>query len=277
MPPSPRPRALTGAQIRTFIETGWLRLDACFDAAAARPWIDAAWRTLGADPERPETWPPDGEAMRGDRNARIADFAPKLWDAICGLLGGPERVAGGRELSWSNSFVIRSPCADPSRWQPPSPRSRCGWHLDGGDAPRWLDSPEYGLAIWALWSDVAPRGGGTYLAFDSVPPVLRELRSHPEGIGRLRMPLQDIVRACRDVREFTGRLGDVIVALPHVVHAESVNLSKRPRLLTARMVPLAAPLDFARRDPADFSVVERSILSMLGVERLSFRRRAPAR
>jgi hypothetical protein len=214
--------------------------------------------------------------MRGDRGSLIADFAPKLWDAICGLLGGAERLADGPRLSWSNSFVIRYPCADPARWLPPAPRSGCSWHLDGGDEPRWLDSAEYGLAIWALWSDVAPRGGGTYLAFDSIRQVLDQLRSRPGGISKRRLPLQSIIRACRDIREFSGRLGDVIVALPHVVHAESVNLSKQPRLLTARMVPLAAPLDLNRHDPADFSVVERTILSMLGVERLDFRR-APAR
>jgi hypothetical protein len=36
---------------------------------------------------------------------------------------------------------------------------------------QFLDSPEMGLLCVALWSDVEPRGGGTFVALDSVGPV----------------------------------------------------------------------------------------------------------
>jgi hypothetical protein len=44
------------------------------------------------------------------------------------------------------------------------------WHKDGDFFRHFLDSPEQGLLTIVLWSDIEERGGGTFIAPDSVAP-----------------------------------------------------------------------------------------------------------
>jgi len=264
---------LTAAQVEHFLRRGFVRVPGCFSAAAAKPWVDAAWARLGADPADTKTWPGPRDFYEGDQNVRIADFAPKAWEAICGLLGGAERIERAEWLSWSNSFVIRFPRRGGS-WEPPSTTYPGDWHLDGDREKRFLDSPEIALLAWAIWNDVPERGGGTYLACDSVPRVAEHFARHPEGVAKTEVPLRPIIGLCRDFAQFTGRVGDVVLAMPQMIHTESDNVSDRARFLTARIVALREPLNFARADPREFSVVESAVLAGLGAKRLDFRRAA---
>ena len=61
------------------------------------------------------------------------------------------------------------------------PRGSVGWHKDGDFFRHFLDSPEQGLLTFVLWSDIEPRGGGTFVAADSVPVVARTLAAAPGG------------------------------------------------------------------------------------------------
>lgn len=141
-----------------------------------------------------------------------------------------------------------------------------GWH---GDFFRhFLDSPEQGLLTLVLWSDVHHRGGATFVAADSVGPVARRLAEHPEGL--LPTGFSDLISECDDFVEVTGRIGDVFLLHPFILHAKSQNVRRVPRLITNPPIHLREPMRFNRADPAEHSLVEQAVLRALGVDRYDF-------
>ena len=119
----------------------------------------------------------------------------------------------------------------------------------------------------------SPQGGGTFAACDSVAPVARLLAAHPEGVspgGAPEASFGSLIHQCREFVELTGRVGDVALIHPYLLHASSQNLSGKARFITNPPVMLREPMRFDRPDPADFSPVERAVLRGLGVERLDF-------
>ena len=129
-------------------------------------------------------------------------------------------------------------------WVPPS-ELKSGWHKDGS---YFLDSREQSRLSIALWSDVAPRGVGTFIAPDSIGVVARYLRDHPEGVepdyfGKL-------IGQCREFVEVTGPAGTFVLR-------DHMNLN--------------------RKDPREFSLMERTTLHALGIERLDFQPTVPRR
>jgi len=87
---------LSAEQIESFVEHGHVRIAGCFTREDAQRWLDEAWVRLGYDRDDPETWVEQRVHMPTLRRVEVADFAPKVWDAACQLLGGedvvPERV-----------------------------------------------------------------------------------------------------------------------------------------------------------------------------------------
>lgn len=131
----------------------------------------------------------------------VRDFAPKAWGAICDLLGGEERIK--QPCTWGDGFIANLGIGADRPWEPPSPRVP-GWHKDGDFFRHFLDSPEQGLLTIVLWSDIHPRGGGTFLAADSVGPVARLLADHPEGVLPQDYDYAPLLAQCDDFVETTG-------------------------------------------------------------------------
>jgi hypothetical protein len=159
-------------------------------------------------------------------------------------------------------------------WEAPS-ASAPGWHKDGDFFRHFLDSPEQGLLTLVLWSDIEPRGGGTFVAADSVGPVARLLASRPEGILPDEFDYGVLIAQCDHFVETTGRLGDVVLLHPYVLHAVSQNHRGTARFITNPPITLREPMRFDRSDPAEQSPVERAVLRALGVERLRFAATGP--
>jgi hypothetical protein len=126
-----------------------------------------------------------------------------------------------------------------------------------------------------LWSDVEHQGGATFVAAGSVGPVARFLAARPEGVLVKEFPTQDLVAQCTEFVEATGRVGDVFLLHPYMLHAKSQNVLRRPRVITNPPVHLAEPMRFDRPDPKDLSLVERAVLRGLGADRYEFRPTAP--
>jgi hypothetical protein len=55
-----------------------------------------------------------------------------------------------------------------------------GWHKDGDFFRHFLVSAEQALLTFVLWTDMLHKGGGTFVAADSVPVVARFLAEHPD-------------------------------------------------------------------------------------------------
>ena len=267
-----RYQVLTEDQVEHFLSRGYVVLHDCFSRDAARAWTDQAFVRLGYDPNDPSTWKEAVIHMPSHQRVDVKEFAPRVWGAVCDLLGGEERIQ--QPYNWGDGFIVNLREGADRPWEPPSPSVK-GWHKDGDFFRHFLDSPEQGLLTLVLWSDVLPRGGATFVAADSVPVVARFLAEHPEGVLPNEFDHRSLIAQCHDFVEATGQVGDVFLLHPYILHAKSQNLLGIPRLITNPPVHLREPMNFNRPNPDDFSPVELAVLRGLGVERLDFHPTAP--
>ena len=174
---------------------------------------------------------------------------------------------------------------------PRGPLELDNWHVDGDFFVHYLDSPEQALLVIPLYSDIKPGGGATWIATDGIDMIAHYLAAHPEGVipeDRTFRPsfchgtcaewrdhpgfwahLEEIKR-CGKFVELTGEVGDVVLMHPLMMHSASKNVLRLPRVITNPPVSLREPFNFARDDPAQYSLVERKTLKALGVEKLDF-------
>ena len=263
---------LTDEQIEHFLQRGHVVLRDCFPRDIAQEWTAQAFVRLGYSPDDPATWQEPVIHMPALQRVNVRDFAPTVWEAACDLLGGEERIQ--QPYSWADAFIVNLKQGADRPWDAPGPNVR-GWHKDGDFFRHFLDSPEQGLLTIVLWSDITSTGGGTFVACDSVPVIARFLAEHPEGVAPNGFDFQAMVQECHDFVEITGRVGDVVLIHPYVLHTASQNVLGIPRFITNPPAHLREPMDFNRGDPADFSPVEQAVLRGLGVERYDFQPTAP--
>ncbi len=153
-----------------------------------------------------------------------------------------------------------------------------------------MDSPEQALLVIPLYSDIKPRGGGTYITPDGISMIANYLAKHPEGVlptGLSFTPststyenkeddpgywshLKEIKNAENFV-ELTGERGDVVLMHPLMLHSASRNHLRLPRIITNPPVSIREPFCFDRENPDDYSLVELKTLKELGVDRLPFK------
>jgi hypothetical protein len=260
---------LTDREVDHFVQHGHVVLENCFDPEVAQAWIDRAWVRFGYDRDTPAQWTEKRIHLAKLASVDARDFAPKAWAAAVQLLGGEDRIELPWE--WNDGFIANLGVGDDRPWQPPSAEVS-GWHKDGDFFRHFLDSPEQGLLTIVLWTDMHHRGGGTFIAADSVPVVARYLADHPEGVLPTEFDFQALTRQCRNFLELTGRAGDVVLMHPYMLHATSQNVLKHGRLITNPPIALRQPMRFDRADPSEHSPVEQAVLRGLGVERVDFQR-----
>jgi hypothetical protein len=253
---------LTQTDIDQFLARGFVKLSGCFSRDAATAMTDQIYPRLGYDRADRSTWAQGRVHMPGREYIEIKTFAPKAWAAMCELCGGEERVVP--TARWSDAFIVNFNDGADQPWQPPTPQAR-GWHKDGDFFMHFLDSPEQALLTIVLWSDVVPKGGGTFLACDSVQHVARYLADNTAGVHPYKFPTQSFVDPCVDFDEATGEIGDVYLMHPYMVHASSFNHSPYVRVITNPPIALKEPMRFKRDNPDDYSLVERAVLRGLGV------------
>jgi hypothetical protein len=258
---------LTGEQAGQFLERGFVTVRGAFDAAGAKRWLDEAWIRFGYDRNDPGSWAEKRIHLSARSHVDARTFAPAAWHAAMELTGGEERVR--LPWQWGDSFIANLGVGDDRPWQPPSPAVG-GWHKDGDFFRHFLDSPEQALLTLVLWTDMLPRGGGTFVAADSVPVVARFLAEHPEGVLPGEFDYAGLIGQCRDFVEMTGQAGDVVLLHPFTLHATSQNVLGVSRIITNPALALREPMNFSRPDARDFSLVEQAVLRALGVDRLDF-------
>jgi hypothetical protein len=260
-------RQLTGEQAEHFLERGFVTVRGAFDAADAQQWLDDAWTRFGYDRNDPGSWTEKRIHLSARSHVDARTFAPAAWRSAMELAGGEQRVR--LPWQWGNSFIANLGVGDDRPWQPPSPAAG-GWHKDGDFFRHFLDSPEQALLTFVLWTDMLPKGGGTFVAADSVPVVARFLAEHPEGVLPGDFDFAELIGQCRDFVEMTGEAGDVVLLHPYTLHATSQNVLGVSRMITNPAMALREPMNFNRPNADDFSLVEQAILRGLGVDRLDF-------
>ena len=263
---------LTDAQVEHFLEKGHVVLENCFDAAQAAPIVDRAWQRLGVDRDDPTTWDRPRVHLPSVEHVDAEQFAPTAFHAACHLLGGQDRVQ--TPWQWSDGIIANLGVGADRPFDPPSAQVG-GWHKDGDFFRHFLDSPEQGLLTIVLWTDVVSRGGGTFVATDSVGVVSRFLAERPEGVLPEELQQTRLIEQCTEFIELTGRQGDVVLMHPFVLHATSQNVLRAQRLITNPPLTLREPMDFDRDDASQSSPVEQAVLRGLGVDRFAFEPSAP--
>jgi len=258
---------LNDEQIEQFLTRGHVVINDCFSRDLAKTYTDRAWTRLGYDPNDISTWEQEQIHMPRMETWEVKDFSPKAWSAICELMGGEDRVL--QPTIWGDSYILNLRRGADRPWQPPSPETP-GWHKDGDWFVHFLDSPEQGLLVVVIWSDIKPKSGGTFIIGDSVPVVARFLKEHPEGVMPGGFPFRQFAAECNDFIELTGNAGDIVLLHPYMLHASSQNPSGVPRFMTNPAISFKEPMQFNRENPDDFSIVERTILRSLGVDCLDF-------
>jgi hypothetical protein len=141
-----------------------------------------------------------------------------------------------------------------------------------------------------IFSDIQPRGGGTYIAPDGIDMIAKYLAAHPEGVlptGLSFTPSTstyenhkdhpdywshlDEIKKCNNFVEVTGEVGDVVLLHPLMLHSASKNNLRIPRIITNPPVGLKQPFNFSREREEDYSLVERKTLKALGMDRLDYK------
>jgi hypothetical protein len=268
---------LTAADIEHFLVHGFVKVSQALDQEVIKKCVDLMWKRLGYDPLDSSTWVADKIHMPRHTEFSVKDVAPRAYQAICELCGGEDRIEIPK---WGDGFIANFHFGGDSPWVPPSPKAN-GWHKDGDCFLHFLDSPDQGLLIIVLWSDVHSRGGSTFVIGDSVGPVARYLADHPEGVNpnvgfkNGGFPHQTFVEECHDFQEATGKAGDVYLLHPFLLHASSINTLKLPRLITNPCVNFKEPMKFDRPNVNDHSPVELAILRALGKKSYSFKPTVP--
>lgn len=169
---------LSPEQIDHFMRHGYVRVPDCFSREKAAEWTADVWTRLGFSPTDKTTWTTECTHMPEHKEETVKSFAPKAWAAICELLGGEARVAED-SATWNDAFIVNlgTPQTE-GKW--PDPADLQEWHVDGDFFVHFLDSPEQGLLVIALFTDIQEHAGGTMICADSV----KEIATHLVGISK---------------------------------------------------------------------------------------------
>jgi hypothetical protein len=162
---------LTGEQVDHFLKHGYVHLTGCFTRETAQRWTGDMWTRLGYNPSNRSTWLAERINMPNHRSESIKTFAPTAWQAICDLLGGEDRITHS-SATWEDGLIVNLG-KDSQDWI--KPRDLRGWHVDGDSFVHFLNSPEQGLLVIPLFSDIQPHGGGTILCPEGIKEIAKHL------------------------------------------------------------------------------------------------------
>ncbi|ORY63426.1 uncharacterized protein BCR38DRAFT_345012 [Pseudomassariella vexata] len=277
-------RPLTQSQKDFFLTHGYLHIPSCFTRTQASDVLQGVWTRLNMSPTDKSTWRTSEQGqgrihMPSHRSFDASVFVPKAWSAICDLCGGSDRITPSSS-QWRDSLIVNLGTPGGEAEKPPvAPKDLNNWHVDGDFFVHYLDSPEQGLLVIPLFTDVIPDGGGTVICPDAIAGVARWLYEHPEGVSPRMVPrghgdfdqernldwYRELVGGCEEFVEVVGGVGDVYLVHPLMVHSASRNARREFRVITNPPVSLREPFCFDRAD-GGYSLVELKTLRSLGVE-----------
>ncbi|KAK5716638.1 hypothetical protein LTR15_009530 [Elasticomyces elasticus] len=274
---------ITQADVDHFLEHGWLKLSNCFTQEQSDDLIKTVWTRLGMSPDDKSTWNTERVNMPKHSDFEASDLAPKAWSAICDLLSGEDRISE-ENRTWGDGLIVNLGTPE-GEGKEIRPQDLPGWHVDGDFFVHYLDSPEQGLLVIPLFTDIAAGGGGTMICPGAIPTIAKYLRDHPEGVSPRFTPrgqnptfkeedglkwFCELAHSLPDEAfvEATGKVGDIYLLHPLMLHSASNNKLRTLRIITNPPVSVNEPFNFNRADKSQYSLVERKTLGALGVESL---------
>jgi hypothetical protein len=262
-------RALSDAQIRQFIQDGFVRIDRAFPRELADQCRAILWRDTGCDPRDPTTWTKPVIRLGGYMQEPFmkAQSTPVLHTAFDQLVG----KGRWRRRSDLGGFPVRFP-------HPDDPGD-AGWHVDvsfpgddcdpneQSDFSSWrvnVTSRGRALLMLFLFSDVGEKDAPTRIRTGSHFDMARFLA--PAGEAGMSHLVLDQMGAGRPQALATGEAGTVYLCHPFLVHAAQMHRGSVPRFLAQPPLHPAEPLRLHRAD-GDYSPVEIAIRQALKEDR----------
>jgi len=283
-------KVLTEEQVEQFIERGWVLLKEAFPRDCALAAQDVVWSHVekrGVLKDDRTTW--TEEKIQLNEAYRTPEFdlcnTEKLADAIEDLVGVGRWTSRGQSVTWGWWPVNFSIGVD-APWDVP----KSGWHYDGIHFKHRIDSPDQGLLLLCMFSEIGQYGGGTLVAEGShnvvanilaeqskgleLGEAIRLAKQHPwlaELTGAtetsdenrverfMNTPYEDPAGFSLRVVETVASPGDVILCHPFLFHTPSQNHSGTPRFMCNRTTPLVSSMNLERDNPNEYSPLERSV------------------
>lgn len=247
---------LTAAEVDQFIEKGCCTLKEAFSREQAAGARRVLWRRIEEKTSIHErdsrTWPEAYDIAEHLNDPEVLEcFTDRLVQAIEQLVG---RGRWGGDRRWGFWPVNFSYCEKRSYDVPDS-----GWHVDGNWFRHTLDSPKQGLLVIGLFTDIAPRCGGTIVSLGSHLRTARVLAMHPDGLDHLSLFRAVLSRPLGNFRELTGAEGDVVLAHPFLFHTRGMKHGGPPRIISNTEASLVAPMRVAGDCVSGLAPVEIAI------------------
>ncbi|EJU02665.1 hypothetical protein DACRYDRAFT_106728 [Dacryopinax primogenitus] len=246
-----------------FLEHGWLLVPNSIPKENIDWWMKDVWTRLGYDPQDPSTWEEETIWMPRHRDMLTKDFSPNAWKAMCELVGGEERIDTVRNAYSGDQFIVN---LGTEYWRDhdADPRVQPNWHIDGDWYRHFLDSGEGALVVIQVYTDILPRGGGTYICEDGLPGICKFLYERPEGSGnKPDTGMYAHVKDCEKFLQVTAKAGDTLLMHAHLPHCTGKNHLRTLRVIANPHVTLKEPFNLARPNPEDNSLCEQVILRAL--------------
>jgi hypothetical protein len=239
---------LTEAEKQHFLTHGYVHLTNCFTKEQAAEISKDVWTRLGMSPDDKSTWTKDTINMPSHFSFDSAEFAPKAWAAICELCGGEDRITKDSR-NWRDSFIVNLGTPE-GEGKPLPPKELLRWHVDGDFFVHYLDSPEQALLAIPLFTDIVADGGGTMICPDAIPKIAKFLYDHPDGVSPHLTTraepdfsvvdfrhgvnrFNDMVQEFDNFVEVTGKVGDVYLLHPFMMHSASHNALRNVRITSS--------------------------------------------
>jgi len=264
-------QVLTQDDVDHFMDKGYVIIHDCFTKKQAEWMLKDIWVRLDADPNDKSTWKVDKLNMPNHRSVHPRDFAPKAWGAICDLVGGEERI-DDTNSEFRDTLITN---LGTEEWEKhwPGPLELDNWHVDGDFFAHYIDSREQGLLVTPIWSDeIREHGGGTMIAPDGIPIIARMLLDKPGIKPPSRLPegfdSLETIKKCKEFVEITGKVGDVALCHPFMLHSATKNALRIPRFITNPKISLKENFKYDRPEE-ELSLVEKKTLKALGVKSLT--------
>ena len=254
---------LSDAQIRQFIDDGFVKIERAFPREVADEGRAILWRDTGCDEADATTWtkPVIRLGTYGQEPFSRAANAPVLHQAFDQLAG----TGRWRPRSDLGTFPIRFPSRDDP--------GDAGWHVDSSFPPDSGETTDYvdwrinvsskgrALLMLFLFSDVGEMDAPTRIRAGSHIDVARILaRAGEYGLSLRELVVAEGFAETAARREVlaTGDAGTVYLCHPFLVHAAQQHRGSRPRFLAQPPLLPAEPFLLHRTDGA-YSPVEQAI------------------
>lgn len=213
-------RVLTEPQVEQFIERGYVKVEEAFSRQDALAAQDFLWERLaerGPRKEDPSTWTAPMVHIKEAYSEPVfqACATTRLADAVEDLLT-PGRWRGRDEVGHWGWWPVNFAVGADRPWDVPTG----GWHWDGQHFRHFIDSPDQGLLLLCMFSEIGPHGGGTLVAEGSHQIVARLLVQRPEGWDH-----QEALRMCPHTHPWLADLLDKPYTSPSATETQEM-LSK---------------------------------------------------